>query len=74
MPDQLTSTLFFGAATIASLALTILLVFETWALGTGHQPITGYVRHGIENFPKIFFVIAIAVGMLLGHFFWPTKY
>jgi hypothetical protein len=68
------SSLFFGAATLASIALTVLLTFETWALATGHQPITGYVRHAVENYPKGAFVVAIALGMLLGHFFWPTRY
>ena len=48
----------------------LLLVFETWALFTGNKPITDYVRPAVHAYPGAAFVIAIVIGMLLGHFFW----
>lgn len=56
-------TAFFGA-------LFLLLVFETWALFTNHEPITDYVRPAVHSYPGFAFVIAVVVGMLLGHFLW----
>ena len=56
-------TAFFGA-------LFLLLVFETWALATNHEPITDYVRPAVHSYPGFAFVIAVVVGMLLGHFLW----
>jgi hypothetical protein len=51
-------------------AILLLLVYETWALFTGHEPITNAVRGVIHQFPGWAFVIAIVIGMLLGHFVW----
>ena len=56
-------TAFFGI-------IFLLLAFETWALFTGNKPISDYVQPGVREYPGYAFVIAIIVGMLLGHFLW----
>jgi hypothetical protein len=48
----------------------LLLVFESWAVITGHTPITDYIRPAVHAYPGWAFVIAIVIGMLLGHFLW----
>ena len=54
-------------------AITLLLAFESWALLTNHRPITDYIRPAVHSYPGYAFVIAVVVGMLLGHFLWgPT--
>lgn len=54
---------FFGV-------VTLLLAFESWALLTNHTPISDYVRPAVHAYPGYAFVIAVVVGMLLGHFLW----
>jgi branched-subunit amino acid ABC-type transport system permease component len=51
-------------------AITLLLAFESWALLTAHTPITEYIRPAVHSYPGIAFVIAVVIGMLLGHFLW----
>lgn len=48
----------------------LLLVFESWAVITDHKPITDYIRPAVHAYPGWAFVIAITVGVLLGHFLW----
>jgi hypothetical protein len=48
----------------------LFLAFETWALFTGNKPITDYIRPAVHSYPGTAFVIAVVVGMLLGHFLW----
>lgn len=50
--------------------ITLGLAFESWALLTGHTPITDYVRPAVHSFPGYAFVIAVVIGLLLGHFLW----
>ncbi len=50
--------------------ITLLLGYESWALLTGHTPITQHVRPAVRAYPGVAFVIAIVVGILLGHFLW----
>ena len=54
---------FFGV-------ITLLLAFETWALYTNHEPITDYIRPAVHSYPGVAFVIAVVIGILLGHFLW----
>ena len=56
-------TALFGVITLA-------LGFESWALLTGHTPITDYVRPAVHAYPGVAFVIAVVIGILLGHFLW----
>jgi hypothetical protein len=51
-------------------AITLLLVYETWALMTGHTPITYFIRPAVHSYPGFAFVIAVVIGLLLGHFLW----
>jgi uncharacterized membrane protein len=48
----------------------LLLAFETWALFTGNKTITDYFREAVRDVPGLLFVIAILVGITLGHFLW----
>jgi cytochrome b subunit of formate dehydrogenase len=48
----------------------LLLAFETWALFTGQKPITLYFREAVHAFPGWAFVIAIVIGIVVGHFLW----
>jgi hypothetical protein len=50
--------------------ITLLLVYESWALLTDHSPITTFIRPAVHAYPGIAFVVAVVVGMLLGHFLW----
>ncbi|HEY4845064.1 MAG TPA: hypothetical protein VII89_05170 [Candidatus Dormibacteraeota bacterium] len=51
-------------------AIFLLMVFETWALFTGNKPISDYFREAVHDVPGLAFVIAILVGIVLGHFLW----
>jgi len=51
-------------------AIFLLLIFESWALFTDNKTITDYFREAVYAFPGWAFVIAILVGITLGHFLW----
>ena len=46
------------------------LAFESWALITNNKTITEYVRPAVHDYPGWAFVIAVTIGILLGHFLW----
>jgi hypothetical protein len=48
----------------------LLLVFETWALFTGNKPISDYFREMVHDVPGLALVVAILVGVVVGHFLW----
>lgn len=50
--------------------ITLLLAYESWALLTNHTPITTFIRPAVQSYPGIAFVMAVVIGMLLGHFLW----
>jgi hypothetical protein len=54
--------------------ITVSLAFESWALLTNHKPITDYIRPAVHSYPGFAFVIAVVVGILLGHFLWGPAY
>lgn len=62
--------IFSWLTTALFAVITLLLAFESWALLTGHTPISDYVRPTVHAYPGYAFVIAVVVGMLLGHFLW----
>ena len=64
--------LFSWTATALFGALTLLLGYESWAILTGHTPITDFIRPAVHSYPGIAFVIAVVIGILLGHFLWGT--
>ncbi|HXN90664.1 MAG TPA: hypothetical protein VN906_04185 [Candidatus Sulfotelmatobacter sp.] len=63
-------TIFSWLTTALFGVITLLLAFESWALLTGHTPISDYIRPAVHSYPGYAFVIAVVVGMLLGHFLW----
>lgn len=54
--------------------LDLMLVYETWALATGHKPLTDYIRPAVHAYPGWAFVIAVAVGLVLGHLLWGAPF
>ena len=66
--------LFSWTVTVLFGAITLLLGFESWALLTNHTPITDYIRPAVHNYPGFAFVIAIVIGILVGHFLWGPAY
>jgi hypothetical protein len=63
-------TLFSWLVTALFGVIFLALAFESWALLTDHEPITDYIRPAVHAYPGWAFVIAVALGMLLGHFLW----
>jgi hypothetical protein len=59
-------TALFGVVTLG-------LAFESWALLTGSKPISDYIRPAVHSYPGYAFVIAIVIGILLGHFLWGPR-
>lgn len=49
----------------------LMMLSETIALGKGEDPITNLLRSVIRAYPRLSYVVAVVIGMLLGHFFWP---
>jgi branched-subunit amino acid ABC-type transport system permease component len=66
--------LFSWTVTALFGALTLLLAFESWALLTDHPPITDYIRPAVHTYPGFAFVIAVVIGILVGHFLWGPAY
>ncbi len=67
-----------SAGAILSLIVTIfvgviffMMVSETLALARGRDPITNLVRSLVRAYPRTGYMVAVVIGMLLGHLFWP---
>ncbi len=71
---NLLGNIFSWTVTALFGAITLLLAFESWALLTNHTPVTDYIRPAIHNYPGFAFVIAVVVGILVGHFLWGPAY
>jgi hypothetical protein len=67
-------TAFSWSATALFGLITLLLGYESWALLTNHTPITNFIRPAVHSYPGIAFVIAVVIGILLGHFLWGPAY
>jgi hypothetical protein len=61
---SLIATLFVGV-------IFVMMVSETIALGKGQDPITNLIRSLVRAYPRFSYVVAVVIGMLLGHLFWP---
>lgn len=61
---SLIATLFVGV-------IFVMMVSETIALGKGQDPITNVVRSLVRAYPRFSYMMAVVIGMLLGHLFWP---
>ncbi len=61
---SLIATVFVGV-------IFLMMVSETIALGRDQDPITNLVRSVVRAYPGVSYVVAVIIGMLLGHLFWP---
>jgi hypothetical protein len=50
--------------------LFLIMLEETIALGKGRDPMTNLIRSVIRAYPRFSYVVAVVIGMLLGHLFW----
>jgi len=66
--------LFSWTVTTLFGVITVLLAYESWALLTGNTPISDYIRPAVHSYPGYAFVIAVVIGVLLGHFLWGPAY
>jgi len=71
---NLLGNIFSWTVTALFGAITVLLAFESWALLTNHEPVTDYIRPAVHSHPGIAFVIAVVIGILVGHFLWGPAY
>jgi hypothetical protein len=58
-------------ATLLVGVIFVMMLSETIALGQGRDPITNLVRSVIRAYPGVSYVVAVIIGLLLGHLFWP---
>lgn len=58
-------------ATAGALVAFLLMLEESIALGQGRDPMTNGVRALVRRFPRVTYVFAVVIGVLLGHLFWP---
>jgi VIT1/CCC1 family predicted Fe2+/Mn2+ transporter len=58
-------------ATAAALVAFLLMLQESLALRIGRDPINNAVRAWVRRFPRVTYALAVVIGMLIGHLFWP---
>jgi hypothetical protein len=58
-------------ATAFALIATMLMVEEAIALRQGRDPMSNGVRAFVRRFPRVTYVLAVVIGLLLGHLLWP---
>jgi hypothetical protein len=58
-------------ATAGALVVFLLMLEESLALRAGRDPMSNGVRSVLRRFPTFTYVVAVLVGMLLGHELWP---
>jgi hypothetical protein len=58
-------------ATALSLIAFLLMLEEAVALRQGRDPMSNGVRSVVRRFPRVTDVLAVVIGMLLGHLLWP---
>ena len=58
-------------ATAFSLVAFLLMLEESIALRQGRDPMSNGVRAVVRRFPTLAYMIAVVIGMLLGHLLWP---
>ena len=57
--------------TIVVGVIFVLMISVTLAVGKGQDPITNLLRSVMRAYPRLSYVVAVVIGMLLGHLFWP---
>ena len=58
-------------ATALAFVAFLLMLEESLALRAGRDPMSNGVRAAVRRFPRFTYVIAVVIGMLLGHLLWP---
>jgi hypothetical protein len=58
-------------ATAGALVAFLLMLEESIALWQSRDPMTNGVRSLVRRFPRVTYVFAVLIGMLLGHLLWP---
>ncbi len=58
-------------ATAGALVAFLLMLEESIALRQGRDPMSNGVRAVLRRFPTFAYVLAVVIGMLLGHELWP---
>jgi hypothetical protein len=58
-------------ATIFVFVLFLLAIDEARAIARGDDPATNEVRRLLRRYPRFSYVVAVVIGMLIGHLFWP---
>ena len=66
-PEAILSLIATAGAFIAFL----LMLEESLALRAGRDPLSNGVRTFLRRFPRASYALAVVIGMLLGHLFWP---
>jgi len=61
---SLLATIFVGI-------VFLLMLNETIALGKGQAPLTNLIRSLVRAYPRASYVVAVVIGVVLGHLFWP---
>jgi hypothetical protein len=57
-------------ATIGAAVVFVMMLSESVAVSRGRDPVTNRVRSFIRRYPRITYMAAVLIGLLLGHFFW----
>jgi hypothetical protein len=58
-------------ATAFVLVAFLLMLEEAIAIRRGRDPLSNGVRSVARRFPRVTYALAVVIGMLLGHLFWP---
>jgi hypothetical protein len=58
-------------ATILVGVVFLLMLNETISLGKGQAPLSNLIRSLVRAYPRFSYVVAVLIGVLLGHLFWP---
>ena len=58
-------------ATVVVGVVFVMMVSETVSVARGTDPVTNHVRNAVRQYPRVTYAVAVVIGMLLGHFFWP---
>jgi hypothetical protein len=66
-PEAILSLIATAGAFIAFL----LMLEESLALRAERDPLSNGVRSFLRRFPRASYALAVVIGMLLGHLFWP---
>jgi hypothetical protein len=65
---RFSAAFFFGALGIFAASLAGLAAYESYAIYTGKQPITDYIKNDIRKQPMVADLVLLAAGILIGHF------